>query len=99
MDSAQHPPARPPFPEFRDGVRDITPLAFGVAIYGLAFGFLAAQAKMDELLTGAMGAFVFAGSSQIVATQRLVSGAGAMAAVLAGLALNLRILLMTASLR
>ncbi|MFL5285921.1 MAG: AzlC family ABC transporter permease [Rhodopila sp.] len=74
-------------------------MSFGVAIYGLAFGLLAAQAKMNELLTGAMSTLVFAGSSQIVATQRLVSGAGAAASVLAGLALNLRILLMTASLR
>lgn len=85
--------------EFKAGVRDITPLAFGVAIYGLAFGLLAAQAGLDELLTGTMGVLVFAGSSQIVATQRLLSGAGVVVAVFAGLALNVRLLLMTAALR
>ncbi|UUX48929.1 AzlC family ABC transporter permease [Nisaea acidiphila] len=85
--------------EFTRGVRDIAPLAFGVTIYGLAFGLLAAQAGMGAPSTGAMGLFVFAGSSQIVATERLVAGAGTFGAIAAGLALNLRILLMTASLR
>ena len=87
------------FQEFRSGARDILPLAFGVTIYGLAFGLLAAQAGFNELLTGTMGALVFAGSSQIVAIQRLVSGAGVVVAIFAGLALNVRLLLMTAALR
>lgn len=85
--------------EFRRGLRDITPLSLGVAVYGIAFGLLAAGQGMGALATGLMGALVFAGSSQIVAVERLASGAGAMLAVAAGLALNLRILLMTASLR
>lgn len=51
------------------------------------------------MTTGLMGALVFAGSSQIVAMERLAADAGAMLAAVAGLALNLRILLMTASLR
>ena len=89
----------PPQQEFFVGFRDIIPLAVGAAIYGAAFGLLAAQAQMSGLQTGVMGALVFAGSSQIVATERWVSGAGAMVALLAGIALNLRILLMTASLR
>ncbi|UWQ53990.1 AzlC family ABC transporter permease [Leisingera caerulea] len=81
------------------GLRDILPLAVGVGVYGLAFGLLAAQAQMDGLQTGVMGTIVFAGSSQIIAVERLVAGAGAGAALLAGLALNLRLLLITASLR
>jgi predicted branched-subunit amino acid permease len=85
--------------EFLTGLRDIAPLAFGVAIYGLAFGLLAVQAGMNGLQTGIMGTLVFAGSSQIVMIERIVSGAGALAAVLAGIALNLRLLLITASLR
>lgn len=85
--------------EFRRGLRDITPLSLGVAVYGIAFGLLAAGQGMGALATGLMGALVFAGSSQIVAVERLASDAGAMLAVVAGLALNLRILLMTASLR
>lgn len=85
--------------QLMDGLRDILPLAVGVAVYGLAFGLLAAQAQMDGLQTGVMGTIVFAGSSQIIAVERLMTGAGAGAALLAGLALNLRLLLITASLR
>ncbi|MGF1528368.1 MAG: AzlC family ABC transporter permease [Candidatus Competibacterales bacterium] len=88
-----------PAGEFRAGLWDITPLALGVAIYGVAFGVLAAQAGMDGLETGVMGMAVFAGSSQIVAVERMAAGSGAMAALAAGIALNLRLLLITASLR
>jgi 4-azaleucine resistance transporter AzlC len=75
------------------------PLAVGVATYGLAFGLLAAQAELGALATALMGATVFAGSAQIMAVQQLVDGAGVGAAVVAGAALNLRLLLIAASLR
>lgn len=88
-----------PGAEFWAGFKDITPLTFGVIVYGVAFGLLASQANMSDLETGLMGAIVFAGSSQIVGVERLVSGAGAVTALIAGLTLNARILLMTASLR
>jgi 4-azaleucine resistance transporter AzlC len=65
----------------------------------LAFGLLAAQAGFGTLQVGVMGAIVFAGGSQIVAAQQLVADAGAVAAIVAGLALNLRLLLVTASIR
>lgn len=81
------------------GAVEILPLAAGVAIYGLAFGLLAAQASLTVLQVGVMGGIVFAGGSQIVAVQRLVSGAGALTALVAGIALNLRLLLVTASIR
>ena len=79
--------------------RDILPLAAGVAIYGLAFGVLATQASMDELHVGVMGATIFAGAAQILAVERLVAGAGAVAALVAAIAVNLRLLLITASVR
>ena len=85
--------------EFRAGQRDILPLALGVATYGLAFGVLAVQADFGALATAVMGIGVFAGSAQIMAVQQLVAGAGVAAAVVAGAALNLRLLLVTASLR
>lgn len=88
-----------PAEEFWAATRDISPLAIGVAIYGAAFGLLAAQASMDALDVGLMGGLVFAGASQIVAVERLVAGAGAIAALIAGIALNLRLLLITASVR
>jgi predicted branched-subunit amino acid permease len=46
-----------------------------------------------------MGGLVFAGSSQIIAVERMSAGAGAAAAIIAGLALNLRLILITASIR
>lgn len=85
--------------ELSEGIFDTLPLALGVAAYGFAFGIFAAQAGMTELQTGFMGAFVFAGSSQLIAVERFVGGAGAWAAILAGLSLNLRIFLMTASMQ
>ncbi len=84
---------------FVAGARDILPLAFGVAVYGLAFGLLAAQAGFTPIQIGVMGVVVYAGASQIIATQQWMAGAGVIASVFAGLALNLRILLMTASIR
>ena len=85
--------------EFWSAVKDISPLALGVAIYGLAFGLLAAQASMSELQVGVMGTIVFAGASQILAVERLVAGAGATVAIVAAVAINLRLLLVTASIR
>lgn len=85
--------------DFWRGAVDILPLAAGVAIYGLAFGLLAAQASLTALQVGVMGGVVFAGGSQIVAVQRLVAGSGAVVALVAGIALNLRLLLVTASIR
>ena len=46
-----------------------------------------------------MGALVFAGSAQIVAVERMVAGAGIFTAFIAGFALNLRLVLITASIR
>lgn len=85
--------------EFARAAKDISPLALGVAIYGLAFGLLAAQASFNELQIGVMGALVLGGSSQIVLVERLAAGAGATAAVIAAIALNLRLFLLTASIR
>lgn len=82
----------------REGIIDTLPLAIGIAAFGAAFGLLAHQSGMDSLQTGVMGAFVFAGASQVVLVERFAADAGAAAALVAALALNLRIVLMTASL-
>ena len=85
--------------EFINGFKEVLPLAIGAGIYGLAFGLLAAQAHMDGLQVGIMGTTVFAGASQIIAVERIVSGGGALVAIIAGAVLNLRLLLITASIR
>lgn len=85
--------------EISTGAKEVIPLGVGAAIYGMAFGLLATQAYFEELQVGIMGSFVFAGAAQIVAVERLIAGAGATIAIVAGLAINLRLLLVTASIR
>ncbi len=85
--------------DFFFGIKSIIPLAIGVGMYGLAFGLLASQAGFSWPDIGMMGALVFAGSAQIVAVERLVAGATVFTAFIAGLALNLRLILITASIR
>ncbi|WP_343559405.1 AzlC family ABC transporter permease [Kiloniella sp. b19] len=92
------PGKRMPFREFQAGLIEIWPLGLGVLVYGFAFGVLTVQADMTLLQTGMMGAFVFAGASQIVAVERLVTDGAVLSGIVAGSVLNLRFLLLTASL-
>ncbi|MEP2783667.1 MAG: AzlC family ABC transporter permease [Pseudoruegeria sp.] len=79
------------------GILKGSPLAIGVGAYGLAFGVLAAQAGFSDVEVVLMGIFVFAGSSQIVAVERLAADAGFMVVLVTALALNLRYLPILAS--
>lgn len=81
------------------GARDMLPMALAATTYGLAFGLLAAQAGFSLVQSLTMSALVFGGSAQLIALDQLTAGAGAGAAILAGAALNMRILLVTASMR
>jgi 4-azaleucine resistance transporter AzlC len=80
-------------------MRDMLPMSVAAATYGLAFGLLASQSGFDIFQTISMSALVFGGSSQLVAMEQLTVGLGAASAILAGSALNTRILLVTASMR
>lgn len=86
----------------KHGALAILPLAAGAALYGFAFGLLAAQTGFPWWGIGLMSATVHAGSSQIVAVEQFAQGdaaAGAvLGAVLAGAALNLRYIGIAASL-
>ena len=46
-----------------------------------------------------MSAFVFAGASQLIALDQVMSGAGVIAAVTAGAAINMRIFLITSAMK
>lgn len=81
------------------GARDMLPMALAAATYGVAFGLLASQSGFSLAQSLSMSAFVFGGSAQLIALDQLMAGAGAAAAILAGAALNMRILLITASMR
>ena len=80
------------------GMRDMLPMSLAAATYGLAFGLLASQSGFNNFQTISMSALVFGGSSQLVAMDQLALGVGPAAAIIAGAALNMRILLITASL-
>lgn len=81
------------------GARDMLPMALAAATYGAAFGLLATQSGFSLAQSLSMSAFVFGGSAQLIALDQLMAGAGISAAILAGAALNMRILLITASMR
>ncbi|WP_299965171.1 AzlC family ABC transporter permease [uncultured Roseobacter sp.] len=82
----------------KHGALAILPLALGAAIYGFAFGLLAAQAGFPWWGVGLMSVSVHAGSSQIVAVEQFASTQTMLGAALAGAALNLRYIGIVASL-
>ncbi|QIE45425.1 branched-chain amino acid ABC transporter permease [Pseudohalocynthiibacter aestuariivivens] len=82
----------------KQGLLSILPLAAGAALYGFAFGVLAAQVGFPWWGVALMSASVHAGSSQIVAVEQFGSHGFVLGAVLAGAALNLRYLGIIASL-
>lgn len=82
----------------KHGAIAILPLALGAAVYGFAFGLLAAQAGFPWWGVGLMSAVVHAGSSQIVAVEQFATKQAVLGAALAGAALNLRYIGIVASL-
>ncbi len=85
-------------PDFLFGLRDGFPLTVSIFAYGLVFGVLARQAGLTYYETLLMSALVFAGSSQFAAVAMLTSGVGTFQIIVAAFLLNLRHLLMGASL-
>jgi 4-azaleucine resistance transporter AzlC len=83
---------------FLTGLRDGFPLTVSIFAYGLVFGVLARQAGLTYTESLLMSAFVFAGSSQFAAVAMISTGAGTLQIITATLLLNLRHLLMGASL-
>lgn len=82
----------------KHGAIAILPLAAGAAVYGFAFGLLAAQVGFPWWGVALMSGFVHAGSSQIVAVEQFAGSSGVVGAALAGAALNLRYIGIVASL-
>ncbi|MCB1466956.1 MAG: AzlC family ABC transporter permease [Rhizobiaceae bacterium] len=72
------------------GAIAMLPLAAGAAVYGFAFGLLAAQIGFPWWGVALMSGLVHAGSSQIVAVEQFAETSAVMGAALAGAALNLR---------
>ncbi len=91
-----------PRQEFAAGVIHCLPIVAGAVPFGFLLGSLAAKAGLSALDMGLMSALVFAGSSQFVAVELLdrngSGGSAGLAVVGAILLVNLRHLLMGATL-
>lgn len=87
-----------PVSEFRAGLAAIIPATLAVIPFGLILGAAAAQKGLSPLEVGLMSALVFAGGSQFVAVDLWTDPAPWLALGFAALLVNLRYVLMSASL-
>lgn len=88
--------------QFFLGARACIPVAISVSAYGVVWGVLAKQAGLSILEVALMSGLVFAGSAQFVALELWTATPSALpigALVIAALIVNLRYLLLTATLR
>ena len=76
-------------PSLRAGARAGIPFAVAAFVLAISFGVLA-EPVMGAVAPIVMSAIVFAGSAQFAATAVLADGGGALAAIVAGILLNLR---------
>ncbi len=82
------------------GMRMFVPVAISIAAYGVVWGVLAGQAGLSPLEVFLMSGLVFAGASQFVALESWVPGNLPIVSIVITTAIvNLRMLLMTATLR
>ena len=86
-----------PISEFRAGLLLILPAGLAVIPFALLLGAAAAQKGLTPLETGLMSTMVFAGGSQFVAVDLWTHPAPWLALGFAALLVNLRFVLMTAS--
>lgn len=87
---------------FLTGARACIPVAISVAAYGVVWGVLARQAGLSILEVVLMSGLVFAGSAQFVALELWTAAPATLPIgpiILATLIVNLRYLLLTATLR
>lgn len=86
--------------QFLRGARLFLPVAVSIAAYGLVWGVLAGQAGMSVGEVALMSGLVFAGASQFVALDMWVPGQLPIVPIIVAVAIvNLRLLLMTATLQ
>jgi predicted branched-subunit amino acid permease len=86
-------------PEFRQGARDISPMAPGIAAWGLMTGVAMVKSGMSVIEALAMTFLVYAGSSQLAAIPLIVAGAPAWVILATGFCVNLRFVVFSLHLR
>jgi 4-azaleucine resistance transporter AzlC len=87
---------------FAEGARLVLPVVPGMVLFGMAFGALAAQRGLSLLEATLMSASVYAGASQFVALEmwpEIATLGGIAAIALVTATVNMRFILMAASLR
>jgi 4-azaleucine resistance transporter AzlC len=87
-----------PFSQFLAGVRAELPILLGVAPFGMIYGVLALQAKLNSLAAQGMSSVVFAGSAQFIMVQLFAAGTPPVVMILTAFVVNLRHALYSASL-
>jgi 4-azaleucine resistance transporter AzlC len=80
------------------GIQRALPIVLGYVPIGFAYGVLAGKSGISDANTLLMSLVVFAGSSQFIAIGLFASGSGPAAAILTTFVVNLRHMLMAASL-
>jgi 4-azaleucine resistance transporter AzlC len=82
----------------KTGFTESLPLAIAIAAYGLSYGVLATQAKINWVSAVVMSLLVFSGSVQLVTVAMLTAGANLPSVLFTSVLLNLRNLLYGAAL-
>jgi 4-azaleucine resistance transporter AzlC len=84
--------------KWKESVKDAIPIVIGYLPMGTAYGVIARQAGLSFFESILMSILVFAGASQFIGVGLLAAGAGFIEVVLTTFFINLRHILMSASL-
>ncbi len=84
--------------DFIAGVRGSIPILLGYLPIGIAYGLLAVRSGLTSVETFLMSIIVFAGSAQLISVNMLAVGAGMVPIIMMTFLVNLRHILMSASL-
>lgn len=82
---------------FLKGFIDTMPLGISTLIYGVVYGVMASKAGLSIFETIGMSAFIFVGASQMTAVQMIAIGSSPISIIITVLIINLRHLLLAAS--
>jgi 4-azaleucine resistance transporter AzlC len=87
-----------PQSQFWRGVRAILPIAIGIMPFGLAVGVVAIESGLPPDVAFSMSFIIFAGASQLVASQLYGAATPALLIILTASVVNLRMLMYSAAL-
>ncbi|MGI4777830.1 MAG: AzlC family ABC transporter permease [Janthinobacterium lividum] len=86
-------------PAFREGIRDMAPMALGISAWGLMTGVAMVKSGMSVIEALAMTFLVYAGSSQLAAIPLMIAGAPAWVILATAFCVNLRFIVFSLHLR